>query len=121
MGREQYLRFCRQPGIFSESALQLTFTVLRKPRPALALMIQNAMNGVAVKRPPDGGDGSLPEHFKMRVTSSEADTIVSCLVKASGWNSGVCPGQQVILKALLDDWRRLANAIDDKLVAFRGY
>ncbi|WP_426414671.1 hypothetical protein [Aestuariirhabdus sp. LZHN29] len=109
MDREQYLRFCRQPGVFSESALRLTFKVLRYPRPRLALTIQNILNGVSVSRPGGEGCETLSEHFRVRLSAAEVDEIVACLAKAGGWGSGSCPGQQVMLKALLDDWRRHAN------------
>ncbi|RRJ83402.1 hypothetical protein [Aestuariirhabdus litorea] len=117
MNREQYLRFCRRPGIFSESALRLTFKVLRKPRPRLALRIQNILNGVSVPRPTGEGCESLSEHFRVQLSAEELELVVSCLAKAGGWGSGTCPGQQVMLKALLEDWRRLANSHDSEQLA----
>ncbi|MCL6415382.1 hypothetical protein MIB92_06945 [Aestuariirhabdus sp. Z084] len=112
MDREQYLRYCRQPKVFSESALRLTFSVLRKPRPRLALSIQNILNGISICQP-EGKEGeSLSQHFHVALSPAEVDTILGCLAQAGGWGSGSCPGQQVMLKALLDDWRRLANCIE---------
>lgn len=96
--------------LFNRATLELTFTVLRKPYPALALCLQNTMT-LAYPRHDYHTGLSASE---LPLTTGQIDRIALALSELTGKMTqsatpGVRQAQLVLLRSLLLDWLMLAR------------
>jgi hypothetical protein len=111
MKRDEYLRMSREADVFSCRALELTFMVLRKKKPSLALVVQNILNSPGIEKP-CGDLGDPPsEFFRVQLNPLQIKDIVEALALSCSWRSGASPINQVLLRSLLDDWIALAQQL----------
>lgn len=97
--------------IFSRGSLQLTFDLIRKVDPSLALQVRNIVSGEPLPRLESGLDTKNADHFRVGLDSFQIRAIVEGLVSQSREPSNKTknPGMAVVATALIDDWIKLAH------------
>ncbi len=97
--------------IFSRGSLQLTFDLIRKVDPNLALQVRNIVSGEPLPRLESGLDTKNADHFRVGLNSFQVRAIVEGLVAQSRAPSNTIknPGMVVVATALIDDWMKLAH------------
>ena len=104
-----------QPDIFSRGSLKLTFDIVRKKNPQLALTIQNITRGEPILMPETDPDNNT-DYFKVALDSFQVRDIVELLMKYNQpGNTKVDAGMTVVAKALFEEWMSLANTMVAKL------
>jgi hypothetical protein len=100
---------CRD--LFSRGTLELTFRILRKRRPALALSIQNAL-AIAYARDDYHTALSADELPLERIVIDEVIQALSTLGNQQVGNGHTDRTEQVVVRSLLLDWLMLARERD---------
>lgn len=97
--------------IFSRGSLQLTFDLIRKVDPSLALQVRNIVSGEPLPRLESGLDTKNADYFRIGLDSFQVRAIVESLVTQSREPSNKTnnPGLTVVATALIDDWMKLAH------------
>ncbi len=105
------------PEVFSRGSLKLTYDLLRKKNPALALTVRNMINDEVLPK----NDGQLEDknsdHFKVTLNSFEVRAVVEYLMEY-GHQDIEAQGQvglAVMAKALMEDWIILAHKMVSEL------
>lgn len=113
MDLASYQQQCASREVFSRGALQLTFQILRKKKPAIALEIQNCLAVCPLEKPLEIDDIPATDHFKVDL---EAETLRDLLFGLSelvdeGENSAEFKdlGNMVTLRTLITDWLAYAQ------------
>jgi len=105
-----------QADIFSRGSLKLTFDIVRKKNPQLALTIQNITRGEPVLMPETDPDNNNTDYFKVDLDSFQVRDIVELLMKYNQpGNAKMDAGMAVVAKALFEEWMSLANTMVAKL------
>ncbi|MDX9873631.1 MAG: hypothetical protein RBS88_01880 [Spongiibacteraceae bacterium] len=108
--------------LFSRGTLELTFSVLRKPYPALALAIQNALAQAYPRHDYQTGLHSS----ELPLSSDTIDRIALALAVLSrrcatgSTQHGSTPCDLALLRSLLLDWMMLARSRDNDSDEFDG-
>lgn len=100
----------REPDIFSRGSIQLTFDLIRKEQPSLAMSLQNILNSEPLPKLPGQPDNKHSDHFKVSLEPRQVRSIVECITKVveaplTDKNAGML----VVGKTLLNDWWDLAH------------
>lgn len=105
------------PDIFSRGSLQLTFDLVRKADPSLALNVRNIVSGEALPRLESALDTKNADHFKVALDSFQVRAIVEALMAQGreAVSAGTNPGIAIMAKALLEDWMKLAQKMISEL------
>lgn len=101
----------RHRDLFSRATLELTFRMLRQPRPSLALALRNAL----VEHPParQGGAYTIEE---LPLSAERIDAIVEALRGLSNdshYRAGSSKAEVVLVRSLLLDWIMIARQQSD--------
>ncbi len=101
--------------IFNRASLQLTFDLLRKNHPQLALEVRNIMGAKPISRDPDLGADRAAENFRVDLPSERVRAVVHALMEFTQPDAVDIRNPQIniMARALLQDWLILAH----KLVA----
>ena len=105
------------PAVFGRGSLKLTFDLLRKRNPKLALDVRNICNGTPLEKLASEADNKDSDNFKVDLNSFQVREIVEILLKYSqNQNSNVTNiGMGVVSKTLTQDWMALARKMFDEL------
>lgn len=111
MTRERYHSICCQPNVFSKGALELTFSSLRQVDPPLALKVQNLMMGPCLPNPVHLDKNGPPgqKHYQINWGKNEVQRLIEAL---SSQPQPKLPGEQIIQRALLQDWMFLFRSLE---------
>lgn len=99
------------PYIFSRGSLKLTYDLLRKGNPALALRIRNITSTVPLSKLDGDVDNPLTDCFLIDLDSFEIRAVVEGLMERSHVNTIEDAGMKVVAQALIEDWMALARAM----------
>jgi hypothetical protein len=99
------------PYIFSRGSLKLTYDLLRKGNPALALSIRNITSTVPLSKLDGDVDNPLTDCFLIDLDSFEIRTVVEGLIERSHVKTIDDAGMKVVAQALIEDWMALARAM----------
>ena len=103
-----------RPDVFSRGALELTFKLLRKQNPRLALDVQNQLQGLATLREvtEQVPARKVSDHFHITLDAQTIGKVVEALT-ALGQNlldnSPKDNGTLVVVRSLIKDWIELAE------------
>ena len=98
------------PYIFSRGSLKLTYDLLRKSCPALALTIRNITSSVPLPKLDGDVDNPLTDCFLVELDAFQVRAVVEGLAR-SGHNDSSTQGLAVVAQALIEDWMVLAHAM----------
>jgi len=107
--RDQFLEQVSQPEVFSRASLLMTFDLLRKKKPQLALDVRNIAGGDPVYHGDDGDRNS--ECFRVELTAQQLREIVQGLMEFT-YPEAVDlknPEINIMARALMQDWLLLAH------------
>ncbi|TQV67778.1 hypothetical protein FKG94_24940 [Exilibacterium tricleocarpae] len=101
----------KKPEIFSRGALELTFRLMRKRHPGLALAVQNVLAG----KPLPGSNDAATDHFHVSLEARTVGKIVAALTEMGQHslehNGSSAQGRRVVIKTLIHEWIALAEWI----------
>ena len=103
-----------RPDVFSRGALELTFKLLRKQNPRLALDVQNQLQGLATLREitEQVAPRKTSDHFHITLDAHTIGKVVEALTML-GQNllddSAKDTGTLVVIRSLIKDWIELAE------------
>ncbi|MBV1878133.1 MAG: hypothetical protein KUG79_10870 [Pseudomonadales bacterium] len=108
------------PAIFSRGSLKLTFDLIRKKEPRIALTLRNLTSGKAIEKTAQQLKNKNADFFLVELDSFEVRAIVEALVAYTprgpqNGNTGQNAGMEIMAKALLDDWLKLASRMFTEL------
>lgn len=98
------------PYIFSRGSLKLTYDLLRKSSPALALTIRNITSSEPLPKLEGDIDNPLTDCFLLDLDSFQVRAVVEGLVRC-GHHDASTQGLAVVAQALVEDWMALAHAM----------
>ncbi len=99
------------PYIFSRGSLKLTYDLLRKVNPALALTIRNITSSKPLDKLEGDVDNPLTDCFLIDLDSFQVRAVVEGLVSHSQKEGQELSGMSIVAQALVEDWVVLANAM----------
>jgi len=97
--------------IFSRGGLMLTFGLIRKKDPQLALAIRNLAGGEPLPKSANQPDNRNSDHFQIKLDSFQVRTIVEILTEQSQLETTTNP----VAKSLTEDWMALAKKMISEL------
>jgi hypothetical protein len=98
------------PYIFSRGSLKLTYDLLRKSTPALALTIRNITSTKPLPKLEGDVDNSLTDCFLIDLNSFQVRAVVEGLASHGHYDKSA-QGLAVVAQALVEDWMVLAHAM----------
>ena len=107
--RDQFLEQVSQPEIFSRASLLMTFDLLRRKKPQLALDVRNIAGGEPVYHGDDGDRNS--ECYRVELSSQQLGEIVQGLMEFTTPDAVDLknPEINIMARALMQDWLLLAH------------
>ncbi len=99
------------PYIFSRGSLKLTYDLLRKSNPALALIIRNITSSEPLAKLEGDVDNPLTDCFLIELDSFQVRAVVEGLVSHSKKEGQELSGMSIVAQALVEDWVVLASAM----------
>ena len=117
MSVEKLLTNLTDPAVFGRGSLKLTFDLLRKKNPQLALLVRNITSGTPLPKSRLQSDNKDSDCFKVDLDSLQVRSIVENLMKYSqGQNSSAGKlGMEVVAKTLLEEWIALSMQMISEL------
>lgn len=108
-----YQQQCASREVFSRGALQLTFHVLRKKKPAIALEIRNCLALCPLEKPLEIDDIPATDHFKVELTAETLRDLLYGLTELVDEREKSKElsdyGNLVSLRTLISDWLAYAQ------------
>jgi len=106
--------------VFSRGSLQLTFTLLRKKHPKLALAIRNIQGQEPLPKNSDETDSKNSDLFVVDIDSMQVRAVVEALMECQSPSgsanvAGESSGISIMAKALINDWVLLAQLMISRL------
>jgi len=107
--------------IFNRSVLDMSFTLLRKKDPTLALLVRNILFNVAVSKSENSPDNKNADLFKVNLDSHQVRAIVENLNEILGESQKLDPTKNtsifrpVLIESIVKEWLSLATLLYDKL------
>jgi hypothetical protein len=98
------------PYIFSRGSLKLTYDLLRKVNPGLALTIRNITSTEPLPKLKGDVDNPLTDCFKIELDSFQVRAVVEGII-SRGQQEASAQGIAVVAQALAEDWLALAHAM----------
>ncbi len=97
--------------VFSRGSLKLTFDLLRKKNPQLALQVRNIMGNEPLERENNENDNPNAHHFVVTLDSYQLRAIVEGLMEfnQSEISAPEESGLAIMAKTLMEDWIVLAH------------
>jgi len=107
--------------VFSRGSLKLTYDLLRKQNPALALQVRNISQGVTINSEALASANKNAEHFRVHLEPLQVRAVVEGLMSYSQVNLAGSQedGLAIMAKALLQDWVALAQKMMAELSSER--
>ena len=99
----------KDPFIFSYGSLQLTFTLIRKRNPALALQVRNLLWSTPSANSCQQSKSRHSDCFRVTLDSYQVREVIEALVDCGDDINDV--GAELLAHALLDDWIALADVM----------
>jgi hypothetical protein len=103
------------PYIFSRGSLKLTYDLLRKVNPSLALTVRNINSLSPLPKLEGDVNNEITDCFLIDLDSFQVRAVVEGLIKRSHLAAHDDSGMKVVAEALLEDWLALAHAMVDEL------
>ena len=105
------------PDIFSRGSIKLTYDLLRKKNPALALTVRNLITDTPLPKEEGALDDKNSDHFKVTLNSFEVRAVVEYLMEYGRDDDEIKSklGMAVMAKALMEDWIVLAHKMVSEL------
>jgi len=103
--------------VFSRGSLKLSYELLRKSNPALALEVRNIIAGKALSKVGSELENKNNDYFRVSLDSFQVRAVVEGLM-AFNQNEILVkqqPGLSVMAKALMEDWMVLAHKMVSEL------
>ncbi len=97
------------PYIFSRGSLKLTYELLRKRQPSLALVVRNITSLSPLPKLEGDVDDAITDCFLVDLEAAQVRAVVEGLVKRSQLNTIEDAGHKACAIALIEDWLALAN------------
>jgi len=99
------------PAVFGRGSLKLTFDLLRKRNPKLALVVRNICNGTPLEKSGTELDNKDSDNFTVDLDSFQVREIVEILMEYSQDQHPKVSniGMGVVAKTLTQDWVALAK------------
>ncbi len=111
----------REPEIFSRGSLKLTFDLVRKKHPQLAMDIRNITCGAPEPKDPEQLDNKNTDCFRVTLDSFQVRGVVETLMEHCQQVNTNTPqselGIAIVARALTDDWMALASKMIAELQA----
>ncbi|MBT5229254.1 MAG: hypothetical protein HOM11_03145 [Methylococcales bacterium] len=95
------------PDVFSRGSLMLTFSLVRKIDPQLALNVRNITGGVPLPKLSAQPDNKNADFFKVELDSYQVRAVVEAIVTFSQAGN-LDLGMGVVARTLLEEWTALA-------------
>ncbi len=97
--------------IFSRGSLKLTYDLLRKKDPSLALQVRNMIVAPALPALAGQADNENADHFRVDLDSFQVRAVVENLMKYQQLDikNAKLTGLEIMAQSLLDDWLHLAR------------
>ena len=97
--------------VFSRGSLNLTFDLIRRQEPTLALKLRNLTQLTPLDLPEFDSENKNSHHFVVNLNSHEVRTIVETLMNIceKEVDKSIASGTLILAKALIDDWMALAH------------
>ena len=116
----EYNQVCERPDVFSRSALEQTFRLIRPSHPSIALTLQNILYGVSVPKPAVLVGDKRTDNFQISLEAEEIQAIIAALASQASMTelkkiqgNITALGNLVILKTMVNEWVDLANLFID--------
>lgn len=111
-----YYQTC-DPDIFSRGSIKLTYDLLRKKNPALALTVRNMITDTPLPKQEGELNDKNSDHFKVTLNSFEVRAVVEYLMEYGRDDDEIKSklGMAVMAKALMEDWIVLAHKMVSEL------
>ena len=105
------------PDIFSRGSIKLTYDLLRKKNPALALTVRNMITDSPLPKEEGQIEDKNSDHFKVTLNSFEVRAVVEYLMEYGQNDTDIKStlGMAVMAKALMEDWIVLAHKMVSEL------
>jgi len=103
------------PYIFSRGSLKLTYDLLRKVNPSLALSVRNITSLSPLPKLEGDVNNEITDCFLIDLDSFQVRAVVEGLLKRCHIATQNEPGMKVVAEALIEDWIALAHAMVDEL------
>jgi hypothetical protein len=111
----------KDPEIFSRGSLKLTFDLVRKSNPQLAMDIRNITCGEPEPKDPGQPDNKNTDCFRVPFDSFQVRFVVEALMEHCQQVNTNTPegelGTAIVARALTDDWMALASKMIASLQA----
>lgn len=111
LSEEPYFAQSRDVSVFSRASLQLTFDLLRKKTPQLALDVRNITGGDPLPRAPEDDDDKNGDNFRVEMDLVKVRTVVQGLMEFTQPDAVDIknPEINIMARALMQDWLILAH------------
>ena len=104
----------QKPYVFSRGSLSLTYALLRKRQPSLALSVRNLTAETPLKKSSDDVQHKNSDHFFIAFDSLKVREVVENLVEITQ-QPEKNKGTNLLAKTLLEDWLSLAHQMVNDL------
>ena len=111
----------KEPDVFNRSVLDMSFTLLRKKDPKLALLVRNVLFSVAVTKAKNSPDNKNADLFKVNLDSHQVRAIVENLTNVLEESQKLDPTKNtsifrpVLIESIVKEWLGLAAFMYEKL------
>jgi hypothetical protein len=97
--------------VFSRGSLLLTFELLRKSQPALALKVRNITGEEPLPREVGDPEDKNSDHFRVRLDCADARAVVQTLMEFTHPDAVDVrnPGINILARTLMQDWLLFAH------------
>jgi len=101
----------KKPNVFSRGSLKMTYDLIRKSSPQLALKVRNIIGGEALPKDSSQHDNKHADFFEVDLDSFEVRAVVEGLMAQlqNGSMSAQPTGMAVMAKSLIEEWLVLAR------------
>jgi len=111
--------------IFSRATLDISYNLLRKNHPQLALTIRNILFQQPVKKNSDQADNKVSDHFLVELTSYDVRNIIESLMQilneANATNAAKNNAEDntsifrpILIQSIINEWTVLAKSMFDE-------
>ncbi len=110
LSEEPYFEQSRDVTIFSRASLQLSFDLVRKKSPQLALDVRDITGGDSLPRASEDGDGPNGDNFRVGLGLLQVRAVVQGLMEFTQPDAVDIqnPEINIMARALMQDWLVLA-------------
>ena len=111
MSAENTIPDAKDPHVFSRGSLKMTYDLIRKSSPQLALKVRNIIGGQALPKDASQQDNKHADFFEVDLDSFEVRAVVEALMAQlqSGATGPQLTGMAVLAKSLIEEWLVLAR------------